>query len=61
MSSDASSATQPLQKTHPLPGLSPQQQPVTIYMTHEVVTVEEETPFAEVIDALMHHQSNACW
>jgi CBS-domain-containing membrane protein len=53
MSSDASSATQPLQKTHPLPRLSLQQQPITVYTTREVVTVEEGTPFAEVIDALV--------
>ncbi len=53
MSSDASSATQPLQKTYPLPELPPQQQSVTVYMTQEVVTVEEGTPFAEVIDALV--------
>ncbi len=53
MSSDTSSATQPLQKTHPLSGLSPQQQPVTTYTNRDVVTVEERTPFAEVIDALV--------
>ncbi len=52
MSSEANSATQPLQKTSPLPGLSLQQQPVTNYTNREVVTVTEETPFAEVIDAL---------
>ncbi len=53
MSSDASSAAQPLQKTHPLPELPAQQQPVSAYTNREVATVEEQTPFAEVIDTLM--------
>ena len=53
MSQEASSATQPLLHTHPLPGVSAQQQPVTVYLNTEVVAVEEETPFAETIDTLI--------
>ncbi|HLZ61553.1 MAG TPA: DUF190 domain-containing protein [Ktedonosporobacter sp.] len=53
MSPDASSGTQPLTSTSPLPNLPAQQQPVLAYTNPDVVTVEEETPFSEVIDALM--------
>jgi CBS-domain-containing membrane protein len=53
MSPEASSATQPLSRTRPLPGLPVQQQPVTTYLNAEMTTVEENTPFAEAIDVLM--------
>ncbi len=53
MSAEASSATQPLAGTSPLPGLPAQLQPVTTYLNTDVATVEEHTPFAEVIDALI--------
>jgi CBS-domain-containing membrane protein len=53
MSPDASSATQPLSHTQPLPGLAPQQQPITIYLNSEVATVAEDTPFAETVDLLL--------
>ena len=57
MSPHASSATQPLEKTRPLSGVSAQQQPVASYMNHDVVTVEEQTPFAEVVDELISSPS----
>lgn len=53
MSPYASSATQPLEKTRPLSGVPAQQQPVALYMNREVVTVEEQTPFAEMVDELL--------
>lgn len=53
MSPEASSATQPLVYTQPLPGLAAQQQPVTTYLTSEVATVTEDTPFAETVDLLL--------
>jgi CBS-domain-containing membrane protein len=53
MSPEASSATQPLSSTQPLPGLVPQQQPVTTYLTTEVAVVKEDTPFAETVDLLL--------
>jgi CBS-domain-containing membrane protein len=53
MNPEASSATQPLSHTRPLPGLSAQEQPVTTYLNTEVVTVEEGTSFAETIDVLL--------
>jgi len=53
MSPEARSATHPLSSTRPLPGLAPQQQPITIYLTTEVAVVEEETPFAETVDLLL--------
>jgi CBS-domain-containing membrane protein len=53
MSPEASSVTQPLSHTRPLPGMSAQQQPVSVYLNTEVVTVEEDTPLAETIDALI--------
>ena len=53
MSPHASSATQPLEKIKPLAGVPAQQQPVALYMNHNVVTVEEQTPFAEVVDELI--------
>jgi CBS-domain-containing membrane protein len=56
MSPEASSATQPLSRTSPLPGLPIQQQPVTTYLNPDIATVEENTPFAEAIDVLMTSQ-----
>lgn len=53
MSPQASSATQPLSRTQPLPGLPIQQQPVTTYLNADMTTVEENTPFADAIDALI--------
>jgi CBS domain-containing protein len=53
MSQEASSATQPLGRTNPLSSLPVQQQPIVAYMQTEVATVEEQTPLAEVIDALI--------
>jgi CBS-domain-containing membrane protein len=53
MSPEASSTTQSLSRTRPLPGLPAQLQPVTTYLNTDIATVEEDTPFAEVIDALM--------
>jgi CBS-domain-containing membrane protein len=53
MSQEASSATQPLSRSRPLTTLPVPQQPVTMYMQSEVATVEEQTPLAEVIDALI--------
>lgn len=53
MSPDASSAAQPLSRTHSLPGIPPQVQSVTTYLNTDVATVEEQTPFAETIDALI--------
>ena len=53
MSPQASSATQPLSRTRPLPGLPIQQQPVTTYLNADMTTVEENTPFADAIDVLI--------
>lgn len=53
MSVEASSATQPLSRTSPLPGLPAQLQPVTTFLNTDMATVEEQTPFAETIDALI--------
>lgn len=53
MSSQARSATHPLGRTKPLTALPLQEQPISVYMETVVTTVKEETPFAEVIDALM--------
>lgn len=53
MSPEASSATQPLPYTRPLPDLAAQQQPVTTYLTSEVATVTEDTSFAETVDLLL--------
>lgn len=53
MSPEASSGTQPLSRTQPLPGIAPQMQLVTTYLNADVATVEEQTPFAEMIDALI--------
>ena len=53
MSAEASSGTQPLPRTSPLPGIPAQLQPVTTYLNTNVATVEEQTPFVDVIDALL--------
>ncbi|HZU68763.1 MAG TPA: DUF190 domain-containing protein [Ktedonobacteraceae bacterium] len=53
MSPQASSATQPLQRTSPLTDVPPQQCPVSDYMRSEVSTVDEQAPMDEVIDALI--------
>src|SRR5205823_10510052 len=53
MSPQASSATQPLQRTAPLTDRPPQQQPVSNYLNLDVSTVSEQAPVAEVIDALI--------
>jgi CBS-domain-containing membrane protein len=53
MSPQASSATQPLSRTRPLPGLPVQQQSVTMYLNADMTTVEENTPFADAIDVLI--------
>ena len=53
MSPQASSATQPLQGTAPLTDKPPQQQPISNYLDLDVSTVSEQTPIAEVIDALI--------
>jgi CBS domain-containing protein len=53
MSPQASSATQPLQRTAPFTDRPPQQQPVSNYLDLDVATVSEQTPIAEVIDALI--------
>ena len=53
MSPEASSGTQPLSRTRPLLGIAPQMQLVTTYLNADVATVEEQTPFAEMIDALI--------
>lgn len=53
MSSQASSPTQPLRRTGDLPRISVQEQPVATFMHPDVATVEEDTPLAEVIDALI--------
>ncbi len=47
-----SSATQPLRRTQALMDVPPQQQPVANYVTNDVAAVDEQTPLAEVIDAL---------
>ncbi len=53
MSSQASSGTQPLRHTSSLTLVPVQQQPVADYLNPEVATVTEQTPLAEVIDALI--------
>jgi CBS-domain-containing membrane protein len=53
MSSQASSGTQPLRHTSSLTQVPVQQQPVADYLNSEVATVAEQTPLAEVIDALI--------
>ena len=53
MSPEASSATQPLQRTAPLIDRPAQKRPVADYINTEVSTVGEQTPLAEVIDALI--------
>jgi CBS domain-containing protein len=53
MSPQASSATQPLQRTASLAGIPAQQRPVSDYLNPEVSTVAEQTPMPEVIDALI--------
>jgi CBS-domain-containing membrane protein len=58
MSPEASSVTQPLSHTRPLPGMSAQQQPVSAYLNTEVVTVEEDTPLAETTQTRHRRQSS---
>lgn len=53
MSPNASSGTQPLQHSSMHPALPAQQRPLADYVITDVATVEEQTPFAEVIDALI--------
>jgi len=53
MSPQANSVTQPLQRTAPLTDRPPQLQPVSNYLNRDVVTVREQAPIAEVIDALI--------
>ena len=53
MNIHASSATQPLGRSRGVPGVPVQQQPITMYMIADVATVQEQTPLAEVIDALL--------
>lgn len=53
MSPYASNATQPLSSTKPLHDLPVQQQPIAEYASPEVATVSEQTPLAEMIDALI--------
>lgn len=53
MSPQASSATQPLQRTAPLTDRPPQQQPISNYLNLDVATVSEQAAVAEVIDALI--------
>ena len=53
MSPQASSATQPLQRTNHLTHVPPQQSPVSDYMRPETSPVNESTPLDEVIDALI--------
>src|SRR2546421_1534070 len=53
MSPQASSATQPLQRTAFLAGVPAQQRPISDYLNPEVSTVAEQTPMPEVIDALI--------
>ncbi len=52
MSPHASSATQPLRRTGSLTSIPAQQQPIADYVNTDMVTVGEQTPLAEVIDAL---------
>jgi len=54
MSPHASSATQPLRRTHSqaLTNIPLQQQPVAEYVNSDVATVGEQAPLSEVIDAL---------
>jgi CBS-domain-containing membrane protein len=52
MSASASNTTQPLEMM-PSSKVPPQQEPITRYMNRAVATVEEETPFADVIDKLL--------
>jgi CBS-domain-containing membrane protein len=53
MSPQASSGTQPLQRTGSLAEAPAQQRPVSDYINPDVSTVDEQTPIAEVIDALI--------
>ncbi len=53
MSSHASSATQPLQHSGSLTHTPPQQRAIIEYISTDVRTVSEQTPLAEVIDALI--------
>ena len=53
MNIHASSATQPLGRSRGVSGVPVQQQPITMYMIADVATVQEQTPLAEVIDALL--------
>lgn len=53
MSSQASSATQPLSATGSLPQSPVQQQPIADYVNPNVATVGEQAPLDEIIDALI--------
>ncbi len=53
MSQEASSLTQPLSRMGALTQEPVQDQPVADFLRADVATVEEETPMAEVIDALI--------
>lgn len=53
MSPEASSATEPLQRSTALHDVPAQQQSVSTYVNPEVSTVDEQAPIAEVIDALI--------
>jgi CBS-domain-containing membrane protein len=58
MSQETGSAMQPLNRTKPLTNLPVQQQPIMAYMQTSVKTVQEQTPLAEVIDALILSPQN---
>ena len=53
MSSHASSGTQPLRRINSPDTMSIQQRPITQFLNTEIATVTEQTPLAEVIDALL--------
>ncbi len=53
MSSQASSATQPLSATGSPTQLSIQQQPIADYVNRNIATVSEQAALDEVIDALI--------
>lgn len=53
MNPQTSSPTHPLRRTGDLPRISVQEQPVATFLHPDVATVEEDTPLAEVIDALI--------
>jgi CBS-domain-containing membrane protein len=53
MPAQASSGTQPLQRTGTLTTQQVQQQPIIHYMNTDVATVGEQAPLSEVIDALI--------